>query len=103
MDVLKTGKGRARLLWALALLSWCTAAACLSMSRTREEPSFPHRVHVVDNKLACTFCHGSVRGSDDPGMPPPELCAAFGSVNTWAEAEGERGAPTPGPTPGQDA
>ena len=35
--------------------------------------------------------------------PPPELCAAFGSVNTWAEAEGERGAPTPGPTPGQDA
>lgn len=62
--------------WRLALLAWLTAAACLSLRVSqRAEPSFPHRVHTVDNQLACTFCHGNVRSGEQPGMPPPELCA----------------------------
>lgn len=64
------------LFWSVAIAAWLTAAACLSMPGPRRaEPSFPHDVHVVDNDLACTFCHGGVRFGDRPGMPPPELCA----------------------------
>jgi hypothetical protein len=74
MDVLT--RFRSGRLVAAVLVSACiVATACLSFPRTRSEPSFPHRVHVVDNQLACTFCHGSVRVSDDPSLPPPELCA----------------------------
>ncbi len=65
---------RSRLVWAGVLLV-CGVAACFVMPARREEPSFPHRVHVVDNELACTFCHGDVRSFDDPCTPPPELCA----------------------------
>ncbi len=62
--------------WFLGLAVWLLAAACLSLRTTqRTEPSFPHRVHVIDNQLTCTFCHGGARSSDRPGMPPPELCA----------------------------
>lgn len=67
---------RRRWPWMVALAVWLTVTACLSLqSPQRSEPSFPHRVHVVDNKLACTFCHTGVRSSDNPGTPPPELCA----------------------------
>lgn len=78
MDVLKPQPRKQRQRWPwIAMLSWLAVTACLSMPRstTRTEPSFPHRVHVVDNQLACTFCHGSVATSERPGMPPPELCA----------------------------
>jgi hypothetical protein len=76
MDVLTRGTAvRRRWCTWLALCAWLAVAACLSMPARRAEPSFPHRVHVVDNKLACTFCHGNVRASDVPGLPPPELCA----------------------------
>ncbi|MBL9078495.1 MAG: cytochrome c3 family protein [Planctomycetes bacterium] len=62
--------------WWLAAAAWLSVSACLSLPRARRaEPSFPHRVHVVDNDLACTFCHPGVRTDDRPGMPPPELCA----------------------------
>jgi hypothetical protein len=65
-----------RALWLGALTAWLVAAACLSIGPSRRvEPSFPHRVHVVDNQLACTFCHGGVRSGERPGMPPPEVCA----------------------------
>lgn len=78
MDVLKPtlNKRRSRWTWA-ALLSWLAVSACLSITSqaTRTEPSFPHRVHVVDNQLACTFCHGTAVAGERPGMPPPELCA----------------------------
>jgi hypothetical protein len=76
MDLLTRRAAPARR-WAtwLALGVWLVVAACLSMPARRAEPSFPHRVHVVDNQLACTFCHGGVRADDEPGMPPPELCA----------------------------
>lgn len=76
MDVLIRPRRWARWSGWLALSAWLLATACLSLPASRRsEPSFPHRVHVVDNQLACTFCHGSVRSSDAPGMPPPELCA----------------------------
>jgi hypothetical protein len=72
----RTGTALRRLAAWLAVAAWLGVAACLSLpGARRSEPSFPHRVHVVDNGLACTFCHGSVRAADDPGMPPPELCA----------------------------
>jgi hypothetical protein len=74
MDVLTRFRS-GRLAAAVLVSAWIVATACLSFPRTRSEPSFPHRVHVVDNQLACTFCHGSVRVSDDPSLPPPELCA----------------------------
>ncbi|MCA8953525.1 MAG: hypothetical protein KDE27_28695 [Planctomycetes bacterium] len=61
---------------AVALSAWAAATACLSVQTSeRPEPSFPHRVHVVDNDLECTFCHGGVYAADAPGLPPPELCA----------------------------
>ena len=75
MDVLKPTPGRR---WAVlaALAAWLLVSACLSLRGAgRSEPSFPHRVHVVDNKLACTFCHVGALAADRPGMPPPELCA----------------------------
>lgn len=73
MDVLS--RTRNITAWLL-LLAWLAASACLSWPRTeRAEPSFPHRVHVVDNQLACSMCHPSTRVADRPGMPPPELCA----------------------------
>lgn len=72
MDVLK--RGRRWPAWLL-LAAWLGVAACLSVPARRTEPSFPHRVHVVDNGLACTFCHGGALASDEPGLPPPELCA----------------------------
>lgn len=78
MDVLMPVAGRRRTPWCmvLGLAAWLAAAACLSLpSGRRAEPSFPHRVHVVDNQLACSFCHGRAQVDDDPGMPPPELCA----------------------------
>lgn len=75
MDVLKSSKGRSRLALVLVSSTWLVATACWSLAGGRTEPSFPHRVHVVDNDLACTFCHGAVRSADEPGMPPPELCA----------------------------
>ena len=75
MDVLKPASAKWRLPHVL-VLAWLLATACLSMpSSRRTEPSFPHRVHVIDNQLACTVCHGSVLSSEQPGMPPPELCA----------------------------
>jgi hypothetical protein len=77
MDVL-TPAARTRRLWpgCLAILAWVAVSACLSLpSSRRAEPSFPHRVHVVDNGLACAFCHVGAVGSERPGMPPPELCA----------------------------
>lgn len=62
--------------WLAAAFAWAFAAACLSLQTPRRsEPSFPHKVHVVDNKLACTFCHTGVTTRDVPGTPPPELCA----------------------------
>lgn len=78
MDVLKPAR-RARWTW-IALGVWAFAAACLSwpghwLAERRAEPSFPHRVHVVDNKLQCGFCHGGALVAERPGMPPPELCA----------------------------
>lgn len=75
MDVLKPTSVRRRAPWLLAVVAWLSVTACLSLPARRSEPSFPHRVHVVDNQLECTFCHGSVRSADAPGMPPPELCA----------------------------
>lgn len=76
MDVLMPTTTTRRWLGAAALCAWLVAAACLSLTGgSRREPSFPHRVHVVDNQLACTFCHGTVRAAETPGMPPPELCA----------------------------
>lgn len=62
--------------WQLALVGWLIATACLSWQPTRRaEPSFPHRVHVIDNQLACSFCHPTAAGGERPGMPAPELCA----------------------------
>ena len=75
MDVLTPIRRRAPWAW-LAVLAWLSVAACLSLpSAGRVEPSFPHRVHVVDNQLACDFCHPGARVAEDPGTPPPELCA----------------------------
>ena len=63
---------RRRWPWIAALTVWLAVTACLSLGAPRRsEPSFPHRVHVVDNKLACTFCHTGVKTSDRPGTPPP--------------------------------
>lgn len=60
----------------LAAACWVLVSACLSLPLARRsEPSFPHRVHVVDNGLGCTFCHAAVLAGERPGMPPPELCA----------------------------
>lgn len=79
MDVLTpapTATGWRRAAAATLLAGWVLVAACLSWPTARRaEPSFPHRVHVVDNDLACSFCHGHAKSADDPGMPPPELCA----------------------------
>ena len=62
--------------WWLAAATWALVSACLSLPLARRsEPSFPHRVHVVDNGLGCTFCHAAVLAGERPGMPPPELCA----------------------------
>ncbi len=63
--------------WWIALIgAWLATAACLSLGPTRRaEPSFPHRVHVVDNGLACSFCHAAATAGERPGQPPPELCA----------------------------
>ncbi|MBK8099017.1 MAG: cytochrome c3 family protein [Planctomycetes bacterium] len=76
MDVLTT---RRRTAWwqpLLVLLAYVIVASCLAVRPTRRsEPSFPHRVHVVDQKLECAFCHARARADDQPGMPPPELCA----------------------------
>jgi hypothetical protein len=75
MDVLMPALRRRWLPW-LVLSVWLTVSACLSLrGAVREEPSFPHRVHVVDNKLDCSFCHVGSTSTDRPGMPPPELCA----------------------------
>jgi hypothetical protein len=83
MDVLMPTTNKRHSSWprrrclGAALLSWLAVTACLSMPTrpTREQPSFPHRVHVVDNQLACTFCHSTALAGERPGMPPPELCA----------------------------
>lgn len=58
-----------------AFVAWILVTACLSLPSGRSEPTFPHAVHVVDNGLACEFCHVGVRTGDDPGLPPRELCA----------------------------
>lgn len=78
MDVLMPATRRRRCAWPwwLAAAAWLSVSACLSWPNARRsEPSFPHRVHVVDNGLACTFCHVSATTGERPGMPPPELCA----------------------------
>jgi hypothetical protein len=75
MDAVTTPK-HPRWLWVIGFAAWLSVSACLSLrGLQRDEPSFPHRVHVVDNQLACTFCHVGANTSDRPGMPPPELCA----------------------------
>lgn len=82
MDVLNphlpNARARSRSLarWSvgLAMVSWLLVAACLSLPPRRTEPSFPHRVHVVDNELECAFCHSGVLLVDRPSLPPPELC-----------------------------
>ncbi|MBX3464218.1 MAG: hypothetical protein KF830_13685 [Planctomycetes bacterium] len=72
-----SSRPRPRWPWWLALAAWLAVAACLSLPGSRRtEPSFPHRVHVIDNELTCTFCHPGAVGGERPGMPPPELCAA---------------------------
>lgn len=76
MEVLKPRRPLRRWAWIAALAAWLLVSACLSLPTTRRsEPSFPHRVHTIDNQLACTFCHGAARTAERPGMPPPELCA----------------------------
>ncbi len=65
---------RRHLPWLAVLSLWLVVAACWSFPSRRSEPSFPHRVHVVDNQLACSFCHGGVLTSDHASLPPPELC-----------------------------
>lgn len=78
MDVLMPTRRRrlGTFAWWLAVAGWLSVSACLSWPGTgRSEPSFPHRVHVVDNQLACTFCHAGAKAGSRPGMPPPELCA----------------------------
>lgn len=71
-----TPRPRRRWWPALAVIAWLLAGACLTFpSPRRSEPSFPHRVHVVDNQLECRFCHGGAKVADRPGMPPPEVCA----------------------------
>lgn len=78
MDLLKTTRTHWRRLATIVVaLGYLVVAACLSLGGGgRSEPSFPHRVHVVDHRLDCTFCHAGARANDEPGMPPPELCAA---------------------------
>jgi hypothetical protein len=73
MDVLTVLRRR---WWWVALAAWLAAAACLNLQPARRaEPSFPHRVHVQQEGLECSFCHGQARAAERPGMPPPELCA----------------------------
>lgn len=74
MDVL-IRTWRCRLLWLGFLLAACAGVAACLVPGGRPEPSFPHRVHVVDNGLACALCHLGVRTSDDAALPPPEMCA----------------------------
>ncbi len=71
------GTARRRRALGLAAAAACVfVAACLGLgTKQRVEPSFPHRVHLEDKQLDCAFCHGTARSSDEPGMPPPELCA----------------------------
>lgn len=62
-------------LWIGVALAGLSVAACLGLAEPRRsEPSFPHAVHLQDKQLDCAFCHGTARSSDEPGMPPPELC-----------------------------
>ncbi|MGE3172399.1 MAG: cytochrome c3 family protein [Planctomycetota bacterium] len=77
MDVLTDPARRRWLPWLLIVaLAAIAAASCLGTGRGgRDEPSFPHRVHVVDAALSCDFCHLAATTQEQPGSPPPELCA----------------------------
>jgi hypothetical protein len=59
---------------ALGMLA-VVAVSCLSAGPGQVLPRFPHGVHTEQLNLQCTFCHVSVRSTDLPTMPPPELCA----------------------------
>ena len=67
-------------IWAgsLGALALLLAAGCLmkESSEPVERPfAFPHRVHVVDEGLDCSDCHGSSEDSEEPGMPLAAQCA----------------------------
>jgi hypothetical protein len=63
---------RAALGLAAATLVGCVLFESLGGS---SEPGFDHAVHVEGQGLECTMCHAGVEESDEPGMPPPTMCA----------------------------
>lgn len=58
-----------------ALVALACAAGCMLLENTRGDAfAFSHRIHAVEQELACLSCHQEARRADAPGMPEPDHC-----------------------------
>lgn len=64
---------RASILVGILFLAGCVLT---NVFEAKVKPfAFSHRVHVVDQGLACTDCHRNTQKGEDPGMPSAKQCA----------------------------
>ncbi len=62
---------------ALAVMALVSCAGCMLIDVFRDDERglvFSHRVHVIDEELACINCHETASVETDPGMPPIDVC-----------------------------
>ena len=79
MDVLSRDPAPARATRAAAIAVALCAAGCVVFDALSGDPprggsDFPHRVHVVDEGLACSDCHPGAEDGDEAGLPTRAMC-----------------------------
>ncbi len=56
------------------LLSVSVALVSTALAETPQPIRFSHKVHVIDNRIDCLFCHASATRSAYAGIPSVEKC-----------------------------
>ena len=72
MALLARRAARTLALGTLLVAGGCVLAGVFGGGR---ELAFSHAIHVQEEGLECINCHEDLAVSDDPGMPPPDLCS----------------------------
>jgi len=82
MELLRDDRGRwsRRCLAAAALLSCAGCILIDAFGTGARELVFSHRIHVVEEGLACINCHEDAEAAGEPGMPVLDGCSVCHEV-----------------------
>ncbi|MBI4483177.1 MAG: cytochrome c3 family protein [Acidobacteria bacterium] len=77
--------------WMTALATLGSVAVWHSRGKPLEQPiAFSHRVHVVQNKIDCAYCHEHFRRYAVAGTPSVELCVTCHSGLRTSNSEAKK-------------